>query len=67
MSPRGRFIAGARCPSCQAQDRVRWFHDRESGREWIVCQACGHEQERPQEAAQAAEAPAVVQLRPPRD
>jgi uncharacterized metal-binding protein (TIGR02443 family) len=40
-----RFIAGARCPTCGAEDRVRLFMD-DSGR--IDCVACGFEGTRTQ-------------------
>lgn len=41
------FIAGARCPQCQAEDRIRLCRD--AAREWIECVACGYESENPGE------------------
>lgn len=34
------FIAGARCPQCQAEDRLQLCRDGE--REWLECVACGY-------------------------
>ncbi len=45
MAVRKRFIAGAKCTACGAQDKVRLCRDDE--REWIECVACGHNEERP--------------------
>jgi uncharacterized metal-binding protein (TIGR02443 family) len=42
---RKQFIAGARCPACNAQDKVRFCRDGE--REWLECVACGHATENP--------------------
>lgn len=44
---RKQFIAGARCPTCNAEDRVRHCRDSETGREWMECVACGYESENP--------------------
>lgn len=44
---RKHFIAGARCPQCQAIDKVRFC--REGDREWIECVACGLVSENPGE------------------
>lgn len=41
-----QFIAGARCPSCNAEDKVRLC--REAEHEWIECVACGYESAEPQ-------------------
>lgn len=49
MSVRRQFIAGAKCPRCEALDRIRQCLDRESGREWMECVSCGYEEERPKE------------------
>lgn len=63
---RKQFIAGARCPACNAEDKVRLC--REDQREWIECVACGHVTENPGEPehpnAVAAE-PAVGVVRFP--
>jgi uncharacterized metal-binding protein (TIGR02443 family) len=53
---RKQFIAGARCPGCQAEDRIRLCRD--DAREWIECVACGYESETP-------EAPEHPQEEPP--
>lgn len=44
---RKHFIAGARCPQCKAEDKVRFCRDGE--REWIECVACGHVTDNPGE------------------
>ncbi len=40
-----RFIAGARCAACQAQDKVMIFITADD--EWIECVDCGHTERRP--------------------
>ena len=40
-----RFIAGARCSACQAQDKVMIFITPDD--EWIECVECGHTERRP--------------------
>jgi uncharacterized metal-binding protein (TIGR02443 family) len=40
-----RFIAGARCSACQAQDKVMIFIAPDD--EWIECVECGHIERRP--------------------
>jgi len=40
-----RFIAGARCSACQAQDKVMIFITLDD--EWIECVECGHTERRP--------------------
>jgi uncharacterized metal-binding protein (TIGR02443 family) len=42
---RKQFIAGARCPQCNAEDKVRYCRDGE--REWMECVACGRASDRP--------------------
>ena len=45
MTIKRRFIAGAKCPKCQAMDRVVM---RTSGDdEWIECIDCGYSENRP--------------------
>lgn len=66
---RKQFIAGARCPACNAEDRIRLCRDE--AREWIECVACGHASDRPpppEHPPEPAEATGVVRLReaPPR-
>ena len=45
MTIRKHFIAGARCPKCNAEDKVRFCRD--GAREWIECVACGYSGEDP--------------------
>lgn len=40
-----RFIAGARCSACNAQDKVMIFITPDD--EWIECVECGHTERRP--------------------
>lgn len=67
MAVRKHFIAGARCPRCNAEDKVRFCRDE--GREWIECVACGYvgedpgQPEHPQPEAPAAEV-GVVRFAP---
>lgn len=44
---RKQFIAGAHCPACHAQDKIRFCRD--GAREWMECVACGHATENPGE------------------
>ncbi|HEX6590786.1 MAG TPA: YheV family putative zinc ribbon protein [Moraxellaceae bacterium] len=46
MTLRKQFIAGARCPRCNAEDRIRLCRDGE--KEWLECVACGYESAEPQ-------------------
>lgn len=52
MRPKKRFIAGARCPHCQAIDRVALYsvpaQDGQPARDWIECVVCGHQEARPE-------------------
>ncbi len=64
MQPKKRFIAGARCPQCQAVDRVMMLTLPDQ--EWIECVDCGHREDRPTvdgaaAAALDASGPAVVE------
>ncbi len=59
MKIQRRFIAGASCPQCGAQDRVRRCSDGE--RVWIDCLACG--MERPLEEPPEKQAPAAKPIR----
>ncbi|NLZ87178.1 MAG: YheV family putative metal-binding protein, partial [Gammaproteobacteria bacterium] len=45
MTIKRRFIAGAKCPKCQALDRVVMLTSGED--EWIECIECGYEENRP--------------------
>ncbi|MDD0803617.1 MULTISPECIES: YheV family putative zinc ribbon protein [Acinetobacter] len=40
-----RFIAGAKCPKCQAMDRVVMLTSNDD--EWIECIDCGYSENRP--------------------
>lgn len=59
---RKQFIAGARCPACNAEDKVRLCRDDE--REWIECVACGHVTENPGEPEHPNTLPAVAEPEP---
>lgn len=48
-----QFIAGAKCPRCQALDKIRAC--KSETREWMECVACGYEEDRPQEVTPPAE------------
>ena len=41
MAVRKRFIAGAKCPSCQAQDTLAMW--RENNIDVVECVKCGHQ------------------------
>ncbi|OIJ39420.1 metal-binding protein [Acinetobacter sp. ACNIH3] len=45
MTIKRRFIAGAKCPKCQAMDRIVMLTSGEN--EWIECIECGYEENRP--------------------
>ena len=45
MTVKRRFIAGAKCPKCQAVDCVVMLSSGEN--EWIECVDCGYEENRP--------------------
>ena len=38
-----RFVAGAKCPQCQAVDKVMMF--RKAGIQYQVCISCGYQEE----------------------
>jgi uncharacterized protein len=67
MTIKRRFIAGAKCPKCQALDRVVMLTAGEN--EWIECIDCGYEENRPTHV-DAPEMPAapdetgVIQFKP---
>ena len=62
---RRQFIAGARCPRCNALDKIRLCRDAQ--REWIECVACGHVAEEPDApdhpSPPAAPATGIVRLK----
>ncbi|EHQ8521153.1 YheV family putative metal-binding protein, partial [Salmonella enterica subsp. enterica serovar Typhi] len=41
MAIRKRFIAGAKCPACQAQDTMAMW--RENNVDIVECVKCGHQ------------------------
>lgn len=45
MTIKRRFIAGAKCPKCQAMDRVVMLTSGDD--EWIECIDCGYSENRP--------------------
>lgn len=45
--PKRRFIAGAKCPKCQAQDCIVMLTTAEQ--EWIECVECQYTEQRPTE------------------
>lgn len=51
-----RFIAGAKCPKCEATDRIVMLTTAED--EWIECIECGYSENRPTHVDEP-EAPAV--------
>jgi uncharacterized metal-binding protein (TIGR02443 family) len=61
-----RFIAGATCPVCQAQDRIVMISSQED--EWIECIECNYSDRRPTEVTpqepSQADAIGVIQFRP---
>lgn len=52
-----RFIAGAKCPKCEATDRIVMLTTAED--EWIECIECGYSENRPTHIDEP-EAPAVL-------
>ena len=61
-----RFIAGAKCPKCQALDRVVMITTENE--EWIECIECDYSEHRPTEVEDVAPEPAdeigVIQFKP---
>ncbi len=61
-----RFIAGAKCPKCQAQDKVVMISTQTA--EWIECIECNYSEQRPTEAElsalNTADEIGVVQFKP---
>lgn len=49
MNVRRQFIAGAKCPKCQAIDRIRQCRDQVTGDEWIECVSCHYRERKPEE------------------
>jgi len=61
-----RFIAGAKCPKCQAQDRVVMITTHDD--EWIECVECDYTEQRPSEEnyveSEVADDIGVIQFKP---
>lgn len=67
MSIKRRFIAGAKCPKCNAMDRIVMLTSGDD--EWIECIDCGYEENRPTHVDSPEEPPVVdevgvIQFRP---
>ena len=52
MKTKKRFIAGATCPNCEAQDTIMLF--KEHNVEKIECVECGHTMVQPEQSVNAA-------------
>ena len=67
MNIKRRFIAGAKCPKCEAMDRIVMLTQGDA--EWIECIECGYSENRPTHV-DAPEEPAtpdeigVIQFKP---
>lgn len=67
MNIKRRFIAGAKCPKCEALDRIVMLSTQTD--EWIECIECGYSENRPTQV-DAPEEPAlpdeigVIQFKP---
>ncbi|GLO62129.1 DNA-binding protein [Vibrio sp. MACH09] len=53
MNIKKRFIAGAACPKCAAQDTLRWWV--ENNIELVECVECGHTDKRKPSTVQESE------------
>lgn len=67
MQIKRRFIAGARCPKCEAMDRVIMLSSDTD--EWIECIECGYSENRPTEVEETyipepADEVGVIQFKP---
>ena len=67
MSIKRRFIAGAKCPKCEALDAIVMLTSGEN--EWIECVDCGYEENRPThveepEISAIADEIGVIQFKP---
>lgn len=65
MQIKRRFIAGAKCPKCEAMDRVVMLTSGDA--EWIECVECDYSENRPTFADLPIEEPdeiGVVQFKP---
>ncbi|MBJ9952683.1 MULTISPECIES: YheV family putative zinc ribbon protein [unclassified Acinetobacter] len=62
-----RFIAGAKCPKCEAMDRIVMLTQGDA--EWIECIECGYAENRPTQVDAPEEAAipdevGVIQFKP---
>ncbi|ELM6622074.1 YheV family putative metal-binding protein [Vibrio fluvialis] len=48
-----RFIAGASCPSCKAQDTLRWWI--ENNIELVECVECDYQEQRKPKSVESSE------------
>jgi len=48
-----RFIAGASCPNCSAQDTLRWWI--KNNIELVECVECGHQDQRQPQSVEKTE------------
>lgn len=67
MNIKRRFIAGAKCPKCEAMDRIVMLTQGDA--EWIECIECGYSENRPThvDAPEEAATPdeiGVIQFKP---
>ena len=53
MAIKRRFIAGAKCPKCEAMDRIVMLTSDDA--EWIECVECEYSENRPTEVEQPLE------------
>lgn len=52
MKVKKRFIAGAKCPKCEAEDTIMLF--KQNGVEQVECVSCGHTMVQPPESVNSA-------------
>ncbi|WP_428772661.1 YheV family putative zinc ribbon protein [Vibrio sp.] len=53
MKAKKRFIAGARCPACQAEDTLRWW--MENNIELVECVECDYQEQRKPKSVDSSE------------
>ena len=64
MNIKRRFIAGAKCPKCEAMDRIVMLTQDDA--EWIECIECGYSENRPTHVEEPAipDEIGVIQFKP---
>jgi uncharacterized protein len=67
MSVKRRFIAGAKCPKCEAMDRIVMLTSGDA--EWIECIECNYSENRPTfvddpQMPEVADEIGVIQFKP---